>query len=566
LLGLFLLGGFGFKPLAISGTSTLSLTQANLQSSNQYLNGKVWLLTFRTGGLSQRYYGTFSPSDVQGATSDSSTTTKDFSLEVVQNSQSCNYDIQGTTSNKPIYEVQRVIWTCATSPSESWAKEKSGYSNILYYGKYFGLSCFAIGYNSQSPVGNLNSPTVETEYEISINAGGETGSKTINTIGSGQGQIGNFAYAIWQGNLVSGSSCPDKSPYIPIYVNGVWRIGDKSYYDTYRSLIASSPTNTPSSQDIWMQNVQESIVRAKQIRSFGAINSQTSMSSAVTKINLDNPIQFPVTTLYIKADTIGIYTPTPEGKIVSSTSECFKTGENGGISVGIENTGDEYGTWNLYATCQDPFTSTQSIQVSLSAKQSTTRIIPLSASSSQETRKTCTIYLESPQGVKTASVGVCVKPQITCESNKKFCDVSGTSEVIKQCSSDGATSSILSVCPNNYYCENAECKAGSQPLDLNIFQKIGNFFSNLFSGIFDIFTILKIVVVIIAFIFTLLFSLDLLQGFKSLKGKSKNVIRFLIGLFLALAIAILVFSLFWIGVILFVVFIIIKIALGFIKK
>src|SRR3990167_5552591 len=111
-VAVLILSQTGFDlPFAISGTNTLSLTQAQLQSSNSFLSGKVWLLTFSSGGLGQRYTGTFSPDKVQSTTSDQTTTTKDFSIDVEYSDQTCNYAIQQTSLNKPIYDIYEITWT-----------------------------------------------------------------------------------------------------------------------------------------------------------------------------------------------------------------------------------------------------------------------------------------------------------------------------------------------------------------------------------------------------------------------------------------------------------------------
>ena len=561
IVGVFLVSSGTLKlPLAITGTSTLSLTQANLQSSNPFLDGKVWLLTFRAGSLAQRYFGTFSPSVIQSATSDSTTTTRDFSVEVNYDDQQCSYSITGTTSRKPIYDIESIkTWSCFFPPDEQKAREKSGLSNILFFGKYLGLECFAIGYNTRSLVGNLNSPDIESEFEITINAAGQTASKRINTLsGTTQGSIGNFAYAVWQGNLVSGKSCPDKDPFVPIYVNGNWRIGNTDAYNEYRSLVSISPSPNRDEQDIWMSNLRNSITRAKQIRSFGTINSRTSLSNAVVKITLQDPVQFPVTTLYIKADTIGIFTPTPEIRLFNPDSECFKTGETGGITVGLENIGEEAGTWNLFAECPSPFISTRNIQVSLQKDEITTRVIPISGTTDkEEERGTCTVFAESPAGTKSKTIGVCVKPRITCDAGQKFCSVSGINEVIKQCSIDGATFSVVETCLPGYFCEDTKCISGDRLDERDVFQKIGDFFRDLFSGGIGFFEIIGLIIAGIALIFGTLFGKQFISSFKAVKGKEGLAwtLALIVGGLLAWLTLVLKF---WIGLTVFALWVIFK--------
>ncbi len=510
-------------PLAITGTSTLSLQQATLQSSNPYLDGKVWLLTFRAGSLAQNYYGSFSPSTVQGVSIGDASTTKTFSIEVEYDDQICSYPITGTTTRKPIYDVKDYTWSCVLNPSEAKAKEKSGFSWILYYGRTI-FTCFAYGYDTQSPVGYLNSPDIQSTFDITVSTPSGTDTKTIDTLsGTTQGKVGDFTYAVWQGNLVSGKSCPDKDPYLPVYVNGKWRTGNTDSYNIYKTLIKTTPSG--ASDDIWLGNVQDSANNAKASRSFGNIFSSTSRGSAIVKVTLKDPVQFPVTTLYIKASEIGIYTPTPEVKFVSSESSCFKTGTEGYISTVLKNVGDESGTWNVYAQCTSPFRVTRNIMVSIPEGESRTVYLPLSASAIQEIKGTCTIYAESPAGTKSTKVDTCVQPHMTCTPNKKSCEISGGKEVIKQCSSNGVTSSVIETCQVNYYCEivsgEPQCIEGTPPGECKWWDvackikgaigSVGDYFKDLFSGIINFFMTLKYIAVAIGGFIAFIFSKRLLD-------------------------------------------------------
>ena len=563
-LGVLILSQTGFDfPLAISGTNTLSLSQAQLQSSNSFLNGKAWLLTFSSGGLGQRYTGTFSPSDVQSSTSDSSTTTKPFTIDVEYSDQTCNYAIQQTSLNKPIYDIIYKTWTYVPLiDSCNFDEAKSrGIATPIWTIKPTGITCYGIGYNSQSPVGNLQNPNLESEFTISINADGKTATKTINTLsGSTQGAVGDFAYASWLGNLVSGQSCPSQSPYKSAYVGGTWKVIDSNAYNTYKSRVESvPPTSSGDTLRIWINNLMSSVSNAKLSKSFGSINSATSLSSAVVKITLQNQIQFPVTTLYIKADTIGIYTPTPEIKLVNADSSCFQTGEQGGITVELQNIGQEAGTWNIFAQCQSPFTSNSNLQVSLQPGATITKVIPISASASSEQKASCTIFAESPAGTKQLNADVCVKPQIICTANAKFCAISGTSEVVKQCSSDGATSSIIQVCGVGETCEIDKCAVDSGGGGIGIggfFDKIKNFFNNLFGGFFTGLQLIRLGFVVVVGIIGSIFSKDIISSFRALRRKEG--VAWILGIVIGGIIAVITYTLFWFGIVVFGIVLLIR--------
>lgn len=577
---LILLSSFrAFKlPFAITGSNTLSLSQVSLQSNNPYLNGQAWLLTFTEGGLGQHYTGTFSPTDVQSATSDSSTTTKSFTISVDYADQVWNYPIQQTSMNKPIYDVQIIKWTyiplfdpCTISEAQS-----RGLSTVLYVVHPLGVfnSCTGIGYNVQSPVGNIQNPTLSSSYTITLSTPDQTASKTIDiNSGSGQGSIGNYAYASWLGNLGSGMTFPSQSAYKTAYVNGFWRVISSSAYNNYISQINSVPPDSSQSAiDVWTSNLLSSINNAKVSYSFGAINSATSLNNAMIGITTTNPVQFPVTALYIKASEIGIYTPTPDFNFASSSSQCFQTGEQGTISATIINNG-ESGIGNVYAQCNSPFSTTQNFQLSLNQGQSQTIQIPLSASATQQTSGTCTVYVESPGGTKSTTVSTCVKPQITCTPSSTFCSTSGGQDVIKKCSLDGATSSISQICTLSQYCDASsgtpQCVEGNSGgscgflgigcLWKSIFGS-GGFFGNLFSGIGSFFIVIKLIVSILAGIISFVFSLDLFSRINFVR--EHRWLLWITSLIIGVLFFWLVTTYFYVGLIIFVIYMILKAVIG----
>ena len=534
-------------PFAI-GSSTLSLSNVDLKSSSSFFSGKAWLLTFTSGGLGQSYFGTFSPSTIQSYTSGSDTTTKTFTLDVDYQPTTCNYNIVSTGSNKPIYDIYEIKWTYIPFIDSCDVGEANsrGMSNTLWVGKGFiSFKCFAIGYNSQSPIGSIENPNSGVIYTISLSVeGGPSATKTIDTLsGSTGGYVGDFAYAQWLGNLDTGKSCTSQAPYKTAYVNGIWRIIDSQNYQNYLSKVNEDlrvlcgsggllDSVSDTCVDNWVSGLVSKVTLSKSSKTFGTLINQGSLNGASIKIITDTPYQNPVTSMYIKADTIGIYTPVPNIVINSVSSNCFKTGEQGLISGDIKNIGDEGGTFNAYATCDSPFQSTSNVQGSLNPGGSRIVNLPLLASVSQKTTGTCIFYVETVGGTKQKSVGVCADPQITCTPNQKFCSVSGNSDVIKQCSNDGATSSIIEICQTGDYCENAQCKSGDGGGGgKSIIDKIKDFFKSLGSGIGNLFTLIKYIIIFVFVIMTLFTTRDFLTKFKDLR--KSNIARWIISIIIA---------------------------------
>jgi len=385
---LALTGNLNF--LSIIGSSTLSLSKVDLKSSFSQLNGQAWMLTFSAGGLGQSYYGSFDAEEIED---EGTTATKGFTINVEYGEQTCNYDITSSNTKMPIYDdLKMATWFCLGTISEEDATEqfekKYGSGYVTYWGRDSILdgsinNCWVVGSPTYSTVGSFESPDLDNEYTITLNIDGNKVSKTINSLsGSSQGKIGDYAYAVWNGNLVSGASCPDKDPYLPIYSGGKWIVGDADYYDDYKTYLASIGTTDRTTRNLAISNTRNYASKTKAQQSFGYLNSATSLNEGSVIVTLDSPIQFPVTTLYIKSATLGIYTPSSKVDLYSPNSECFDTGTQGSIEIGIKNTGDQSWTGNIYAECSSPFSAGRSLILSLSSGESATRYIPITADAS----------------------------------------------------------------------------------------------------------------------------------------------------------------------------------------
>ena len=559
-----LLGGYavitGTPLLSVFGSSTLSLDKVTLKSNFAQLNGEAWMLTFRAGGLGQSYYGSFDADEVED---DEKTATNDFSIDVEYEDQICNYDLAKSGSSKPIYnDLKMKTFFCVTQGGLSDEVDKiSGFvlaSGIDSPFSHPTSPCWIVYSPTQSTVGFFGSPDLESEYTITIDVDGDEVSKTINSLSSSsQGMIGDYAYAVWQGNLVSGKSCPDKDPYIGYYYNGKWRIGDSEDYDDYKGYLSDVITTNRDVREIAVSNIRSAAAKARSGGSFGSIADSTSLNSASVKVTLDDAVQFPMTTLYIKADKLGIYTPASEIKLYDPNSECFKTGDQGSIEVGLENTGDERWAGRLYAECESPFASSRSLDVSLSPGEKETRFLTITADASSHINGQCTVYAEGVGSSDSVKLRTCVDPQVTCSAGTEFCSTNGDLAAIKRCSSDGATSSVKKTCTQGEFCEDAECKDGDDNDDDGqgffggLFKGIGDFFGNLFNGFFDFFTILKLAIVAIFSIVAVFVSSDLLKQIESLKEikTARWIIAVVIGVGMAFLLYTFIYS-FWFWILL----------------
>ena len=511
------------------GTSLLSLTQVNLDSKNPYLSGKAWVYTFRQGGLAQHAYGTVTPSNVESITHDEKPT-KNFRIDAYYENQECVYPISVNYDEAKVYKLAICEWTGITTPwtPESYFREKlkekcdiSSNKAFGIYGKYpWSTTCYSTYIAEESTVGYFGNTDLRTQMRIDIKAGDETSSISLDSEGKTQGKVGDFAYAIWQGNLDTGKSCKYTTdmPFKPIYVSGYWRTTSKALYEEYKKDYDAMMVDvdqgwgdagsfvwngvryynkkTDMASFIKTFNAQSS--RTLISKSFGSIDSKSSLSSAVVRDEIQDSLQYPVITMYIKADTLGIYTPTPEIKIIKGNSGCFKTGEDGTIAITVKNTGDEYGNWNAYGTCTDPFDITRRIDISLDAGQTKTVYLPLSATAIKKTLGKCTVTFESAAGKKTITIDTCVDPHQTCTPNKMWCDNINNLDVIKKCDSAGVTVSVYKECKSNEYCDATVsppiCKeSGTPPGGLCKWWDLSCHMKSWFKGLGNYFSVLIIV-------------------------------------------------------------------------
>lgn len=577
-IGIILLAVFLSQPLSTSGFSTLSLTDANLESnapSGSPFSGKAWVLTVRLGGLGQSAFGTFSPSDVEDQTDDGSKTTKDFSISVTQQNQQCNYDIVNR-GELPIRKLnyQRWIYNLFNCNYNDATSRGISQSSIIWLGKPSGsIYCYAVYKTEESSVRSYENPDIRVQAKVDIDAGSRSGSFNLDTEDNTRSAISDFAYVEWQGSLDTGKSCPSSSGYVPVYRNGQWINVYSSSYDSYKNEYDKGIKTDfvfPGDDIIGFVNDVNSKANSALIsRSFGSFESRTSLSKGRLINELSSPIQNPVLTFYIKSETLGIYTPTPNIKLLSAKSDCFSTGSEGFIEVMARNDGEE-ATIEFYTQCDNSFTTGASNEYGFKKGEEKRIILPLTASASSKVTGSCVIYAEHPlMGKKKISTSVCVDPLKTCTPNKLFCGVLGGNSVVKQCSSDGVTSSVKEICEVGKVCEEkgsgAKCTKGTGGGGFfgGLWDGIKNFFSDLFGGVFDFLTIIKYILIAVGTIVAFMGSTGLLQylgdrfRFKPFRNYPWLVYLIASGISLAVAYLLYVFIgsfWFWIMVIAIVIY------------
>jgi len=562
-IGIFLVGIVGFLSFDVlsSYTSTISLDSVNLKSSDSLLNGKALLLTFTQGqGISQKYVGTITASDINNQL-DGEKVKNGFSIEVNYDDQQCIYDIINSNSDYPIYKnIDFKSWLCTGSPSEERAKEKTGYSKIISRGFFFlgvAPTCYAIGTNEWSPVGILSPPTTSLEYDITVSTPDGTETKTLSSTKSGTARFGNFAYAQHQGSLVSSTDCTreavNQDNYIPVYDNGRWKISDKSRYNSYKIKYLDFPSPNKNDIENYVEQLNTLSKYALSSVSLGSLKNRYSYSEAELIATLDTPVQFPVTSLYIKAETLGIVTLVPEFKILSASAYDFQSGDEGYIGVEVQNTGDESGNAIIYANCNGVISCNDRESINLNKGEVGKVNLRVTGSSSSDKCETCRVYVEWLGRQSYKDTRVCVTPLLTCTPNDVFCSVNNGVDVVKKCNSQGTLASIIDTCSGTETCEYGECvKIGTITPSKNIFQIIADAIKGIFQGVIDLFMLLKYIIVAVGGFFGFDISKNLFKKVEKISSNNYllNGLSLLVGGLVALFLYNFIYApIFWISAI-----------------
>lgn len=444
----YFLGGYGglWSPV---GFTTLSLTQADFTSTNQFFNEPAWILTVSQGGLGQRAVGTFSKSQIGSQSGE--TPKYDFQLDIDYSEQSCNYPIIRSPGELQVTKYTMRTWTCFFQPSQA---EASGHcTNPQFYGK-FGTSyeCFCL--DSQQLTGdvslNIENPYVRTVSDVVVTAKTADYS-TIDTAGDSQGFMQNgFVYYIWNGDLLRGS-CPNQNNQYGFYKNGMWNVGTKSRYDNYvnmwqalNSLVGGSPTKSQIQNLLNTINTQADLTLVQSTFA-DSIENPGSLTSAVIEKDVPSFVTSPVYTFYVKADWLGIEQPLPDIYILSATCPRFNT--NGKIDFTLKNNG-ESGNARVWVTCSNPVTSnfgsaSNALEFGVNANSQTSQSIPISANVGQTTTRICTLHSDDGFDEDTYDVTCIADPSQVCTPGQRLCTAQNT---IEQCNQFGTGYDLVQAC------------------------------------------------------------------------------------------------------------------------
>ena len=443
------------------GWTTLSLTQAVFSSSTKFFTGKVWILTVAQGGMGQHAEGTISASQVKDMSG--TQPANNLKLSIDYSKMDWEYPIKVDYTSTPVYHYE-LYSTQSWNPLfdvNSWVKSKC--PHVRWYGKIGGLppTYWCIDQvQKTSYMGYLDSCQFHFTTKITVEAKGQTYSKTIDSKKQISTYIGPYVYVIWNGNMIK-QRCPATTPYKLYYMRG-WKIGSNEYYGDYKAkynyLVSTMALveNRQMSYDLTTLKRMVDPVNTygdryiNSIKSFGTIQYPSDVSKAFVSLGVSSDVQVPVYTFYVKADWLGIYQPTPKPQILDARGTSFKSGESGYLYVQFKNVG-ETGNFAVWAECQSPvYVMDNTKTYSVPAGGTTTAYIRVGYNGYQHVTASCNIYVQA-QGtnyIVSRTVGVTADPQSVCQAGKMICD----GPRIKQCNKYGSGWNLIKTCGEGEYC------------------------------------------------------------------------------------------------------------------
>lgn len=563
---------FGISsPLAV-GFSTISLSQISTTSNDPNLAGQIWVMAVSQNGAGQSAYFT-----TQTLTSSNGQSSNPFTLKISLNKNYATYPIRN--QGIPIYSVSYT--TTKDNPlSSSYGCNPSYWDfavlqkpAIPYITTVYCYSESLVGY-----YGTLGAGTNNFQSTISVSGTGGSDSCTISNsqATSCYSSAGNV-YASWVGSLSSGTQLPSPSGQgiIAVYdtSTGGWKTASQTQYNQWLNYYQNGLSNCLSQQSATgtggstcfstYNQYEQGLMSGAQFTSSGGYSATTTggQSNGEVNLNLGQQLQFPLITLKVKASLIGINIPLGKPQITYASSPQFQTGQQGNIMVTVKNVGQATGSFNVYATCTGSFQQTGGSQTvsSLSAGNSQNINIPITSNVVSGTGAgTCTVTandINDPTQKSTYTVSVSSSALTVCsQGQEKF-----VGQKIQECQNNAWVT--IKTCSSSqhpdYVSGKIQCVANTTTATGGFLSSIGNFLNNSFSGITNFFTILKWIAIIIGGLFALIFSKEILS--RILRTIGQGAIWVISGI-TAVLVGILVYELWWIAVIVFIGYIIFKIA------
>lgn len=395
--------------------TTLSLSQVDVISNDQTLNGKAFLYTGSANQNSESAQGKWTPSSAGQA--------KDFTITYEQQEQYCKYPIVKNTGS-PVYQawyLEEGADTQHFADANAWCRSLTGTSTNTWAGSFCASNVLGVctstkwwctGLKQIGVTGTFQDIAFNWKGKITVTSQSGTTSGVLGGLGEQNsivlpGSDNNPAVWVkWAGNLVSGTDCAGANPttnIMPAYNSQTqhWNIGNQQALTTYQYYFNALNTCLYSKGSADSQGRQNCFAEMNAYAN-SVINNWNSIGNwqiaAVDESNVATPfvrintglIQYPVLQFKIKADWVGIYAPCGSPSITQYDGSITGTATNSyqGTTT-VKNTGGSDSAMGASFTCPSGV-SVSSVDAFI-APAGQSRQVTYQVTSSQAVSGQCTI-------------------------------------------------------------------------------------------------------------------------------------------------------------------------------
>jgi hypothetical protein len=460
----------------VTSVSTSSVITKDTDPAKTY-----WIINTQLNGGGQSITGTLDPATVKSYMNNKVYTNKSLSIQVTSDNEQVFYDV--INEGVPVYHYNLVTYdapqdcplgVCYITDDPQGCPSGTNW-NIPLGKSFFGHAKkrYCVTKQAIGVKGVFNNPTITFTAKIKVSAGGTTKEKTICS-GASKGcqgtsvDLDDLGVASWSGSLVTGDSPPNQDNFVAVYQydSQKWQIARRSTYEAYFPTVSTADSALNSfvnlfpgytdvvSGDREINNAISPVNQAVETlvsedTSFTSSPFTKDQNSGRVSVDLQKKLTSPNIVFRIRADWIGIVIPSGEPKILSVNAVKFTSGEEGKVTVQVQNVGEAAGTFSAMLVNCDPFVqSSTGITSRVTLQPDDVESIDIAVSGgtiAKQFSKDCTVKIydvNDPSVYDTGKLSLQLEKPKICDPGKTYSEGS----VIKKCNSDGTALEVLDVC------------------------------------------------------------------------------------------------------------------------
>lgn len=593
------------KPLALSGYTSLSI------SNVQIVDGGSKIRIYGVTNGAEQISIQFTPIEINNYISGSGyTATNTVTGSITLTKQNKLFQLQKNTNENFIKLYNQDIGRL-TLCSDSDCNNNKPSSNYFLVGKFRSptLVCVCLFGNSAGTNSVFTGLATEDSI-VDINIGGATGQlrpsqgSNVVTLNDGKTSIE------WVGSLNNYQTITPPSYSVLFTGSQFSKLISSNAYSNYRNSISQFDScigasgsffsaltggifntlfNLPSVDTIsncvlsHNNRVESYLADMTQVYANSINSDGVSFDSNNLIVDLKTPSQFPTFIITLDAQSVGIIELKGKPQIVACVpGTTINSGDTYPTSISVKNVGSNDGSFygtvscngNVYGSITETYVSqgeTKSIPVTISGSNT-------NSGTQYSSCKFTIIDRKSQQSAECSStIGVTYQQNIICSPSSKICI---SSKILRTCDSQGTSFSDVT-CPDSCIQtgDTGSCEGNPPPPPSNKCESCDSYVisktlgwiwkekqcdATLTQSLTGCFTSwIKFILAFLVLIFGTLFSRDFLDSFKQLrKSGYGNLISWILALGIGILLAVLIFQLFWLGVVLGIILLVIRIVIG----